>query len=474
MKKIILFTLLFSVISFYSCDDFIDLQNPDEIATTFVLSNYDQAAVALNGIYDGMQTSNYYGRYFVLIPDLMGDDVKQSEDNSNRGTTEYRWERTTTGGITRVIWEDIYDVINRANVVIEAVPNLEAGQAQLDQLLGEALALRALGHFDLVRFFALPYAVGSDAVSGGNGDGGHLGVPLITQPQPATAVPARNTVKEVYDQVIDDLVRAVSLMDDTNNSSVVTMTSAAASALLSRVYLYKEDWVNAEAAASTVIGNSRFSLLSAVNYVGSWDGNVASSESIFEVFFSTADFNGSNHLGYMYSPEGYYDMLPTTDLDDLVATYSDPTNDVRTALWDTSVPVATKYKGPDNAAGTENTKVIRLSEVYLIRAEARARQSDFTGARADLDALRSNRGIAATSSSDADLLDAIAAERRIELAFEGHRLFDIARRGEDLTRNDCQLFNGNCTVTFPDSRFAAPIPQGEVDANPNMQQNEGY
>lgn len=474
MKKIFKNSIVILLLMIMSCsEDFITKSDPDQVTSDFVLSDLEQIEAALIGVYDGLQTPNYYGRYYILIPDLMADGVKQNQDNSNRGTAQYRYEVTTNSGIAQGVWEDIYSVINRANIIIEAVPNVPGDEALKNQVMGEALALRALGHFDLVRFFALPYNLAS-GVTGANGQGGHLGVPLVLSSLTPDAKPSRNTVAEIYDQVIEDLETAKSLMDDATYFSNNKFTAAGASALLARVYLYKGEWAAAEAAATEVINNTSYSLLSAGEYAASWDGTAANSETIFDVVFSVADQNFTDGLGYIYSQNGYYDMLPTTDLDDVLAEISDPANDVRANLWDTSVPIAYKYTGPDNSSGVDNTHVLRLSEIYLIRAEARAKQANVIGARADLNTIRTNRNAANSAATDGGLITAILKERRIELAFEGHRLFDMTRNGENLVRNDCQLTNGNCSVNFPDNRFVHPIPQAEIDVNTNMVQNEGY
>jgi tetratricopeptide (TPR) repeat protein len=474
MKKIFKHSIIIMLLIIMSCsEDFITKTDPDQVTSDFVLSDLEQIKAALIGVYDGLQTPNYYGRYFVLIPDLMADGVKQNQDNSNRGTAQYRYEVTTNSGIAQGVWEDIYSVINRANIIIASVPGVSGDEDLKNQILGEALALRALGHFDLVRFYALPYNIAT-GVSGANGQGGHLGVPVVLSPLTPDATPSRNTVAEVYNQVIEDLEEAKTLMDDAANFSNYKFTSAAASALLARVYLYKEDWAEAEAAATEVINNTAYSLMDFSEYASSWDGIGANSETIFDVAFSIGDQNFTNSVGYIYSPNGYYDMLPTTDLDDVLAEISNPATDVRGDTWDTSVPIALKYTGPDNSAGVDNTRVLRLAEVYLIRAEARAKQAKVNEARADLNALRANRNAPNTTATDGGLVTAILKERRIELAFEGHRLFDLTRTGENLVRNDCQLTNGNCVVNFPDSRFVHPIPQVEIDVNPSMVQNEGY
>jgi starch-binding outer membrane protein, SusD/RagB family len=457
-----------------SCsEDFITKSDPDQVTDDIVLKDITQVQAAVNGIYDGLQTANYYGRYYVLIPDLMGDGVRQNPDNSNRGTAQYRYEVTTNSGVAQGIWEDAYNVINRANVIIAAIPALEGNEALKNQLLGEALASRALAHFDLVRFFALPYNI-TTGVTNANGEGGHAGIPVVTSPLTPDAQLSRNTVSEVYTSVVDDLVQAKGLMNDDEFFSQYHFTSLGASALLARVYLYQEEWAKAEAEATNVINSGRYELLSAAEYANAFDGNEANSEAIFDLKFSTADYLTTNQLGYMYSPSGYYDMLPTTDLDDVLADISDPEVDVRASMWDTSVPVALKYLGPENSAGVDNTHILRLSEIYLIRAEARARNSNPTGAREDLNSLRANRGAENSEATDPGLLSAILKERRVELAFEGHRLFDITRNGENLVRNDCSLPNGNCVVNFPDFRFAHPIPQAEIDVNSSISQNEGY
>ena len=109
----------------------------------------------------------------------------------------------------------------------------------------------------------------------------------------------------------------------------------------------------------------------------------------------------------------------------------------------------------------------------MVRAEARAEQGDFANVRTDLDFIRSRRGIANSAATNGGLVDAIIGERGIELAFEGERLFDLVRKGRDIVRTDC-ILPSNCTVTYPDARFALPIPQAELDINPNMVQNKGY
>ena len=476
MKRILIIAILLIAISFSCTEDFITKENPNEVSTDLVLNDINQISAAVVGIYDGLQDDDYYGKSFILIPDIMAMDVKQQPDNSNRGTSQYKYDAgfNPQNSFAGDLWLEGYRAINKANLILGAIGSVNGDAALKNQIKGETLALRALAHFDLVRYFAFNYTA-SEGAPNANGQGGHLGVPVVTTTLLPNAKPSRNTVAEVYDQVIEDLEESITLMDDTENFSRVRFTKAAAQALLARVNLYKGDWAEAEAAATAVINNTNYSFIATGSYVASWNGNTPNTESIFELQFSNTDNVSSEGLGYIYSPAGYGDFWPTTDLDDVFNEISDPATDVRGALWDTSSdpPVAKKYLGPLNSANVDNTKIFRLSEMYLIRAEARAEQSNFTGSRADLDALRAARGAPASTATDGELIDFIMKERRVELAFEGHAIFDVKRRKMDVTRNDCQTAV-LCTITYPDHHFAIPIPQSEIDVNPNMVQNDGY
>jgi hypothetical protein len=225
--------------------------------------------------------------------------------------------------------------------------------------------------------------------------------------------------------------------------------------------------------ATEVIESGDYQLLSTDNYVGAWSsGN--SPETLFEIAFSEVDDNGSDALGRMYIVEGYGDYLPAGDLLDLI-----PEGDVRLGLFKDDPNLGGDYgsvrvdKYP-NPAVQNSTPVIRLSEVYLIRAEARARTNNEDGAQADLDVIRMRAlpSAAATTATGDALIDAILTERRIELMFEGQRLWDMMRTKQDLVRNNCT--NSVCTLAYPNDRFIIPIPQAELDVNDNIVQNPGY
>lgn len=461
IKNIILSLCLVSLVS--CADDFLELNPHQSVSLDGAIQSVDDYNAAIYGTYSAMQSSNYYGRYFVLVPDVMSDDVKQnSQANRARDFSDY--VVNSNDGIASGMFNTIYNTILRANTVINAKAEIPAAvKAQVDQVVGEAYAIRALAHFDLVRMFAQHYGFSS-----GNT---HAGISIVTEFD-QNSKPGRNTVAEVYAQVLSDLNQAITLMT-IKPPKTSRFSKEAAQALLARVYLYMGDFAKAEAAASSVISSNKFSLVTNANYIKGWE-NGFSSESIFEVAFNSVDNNGSDALGRMYIVEGYGDYLPSQDVLGLI-----PAGDVRLGLFKADKNLSGPYgtvrmnKYP-STLGINNTVVLRLSEMYLIRAEARAKTGNEAGAIEDLNRIR-KRGLATAadvSATGAALVTEIEKERRIELMFEGHRLWDLMRNKRNLTRTNCT--NSVCTLTYPNDRFVAPIPQSEMDANTNMTQNPGY
>ena len=462
--KYIKIIALATILTFTSCgDDLLDLQPFQSVDLETALSSIDDYKAAVFGTYSGLQGSNYYGRYFVLVPDVMSDNVKQNSQ-ANRAQLYSDFDMNATDGIASGMWSTIYNVIARANTIINAEVELPSAVAdQRDQYVGEALTIRALAHFDLVRMFAQHYGFTSD--------NSHLGVPITTVFD-KDAKPSRSTVAEVYAQILSDLNAAIPLLKvDPSNSSRVS--GMAAKALLAKVNLYMGNYSAAEQLSTEVISSGKYSLLSTDAYVGAWSGR-NSSESILEVTFNDVDNNGSDALGRMYVIEGYGDYLPAGDLLALI-----PEGDVRLGLFKEDANLSGDYgsvrvnKYPDPNV-QNSTPILRLSEIYLIRAEARARTNNASGAIEDLDAIRL-RGLptaAATAASGEELIDAIMTERRIELMFEGHRLWDLMRTKQGVTRINCT--NSTCQLAYPNDRFVSPIPQSELDANDNIIQNPGF
>jgi hypothetical protein len=370
----------------------------------------------------------------------------------------------TGHGYETSLWTSIYDGVNQLNMLINANYDPPSGvAAEFTQIKGEAHALRGLALFDLVRMYGQHYTF--------TGDASHPGVPIVLESD-VTILPSRNTVAQVYAQVISDLNTGIGMMSMTRNGPFF-MTKEAAQALLSRVYLYMEDYSNAVSMADAVINSGKYSLVEGAAYVNQFASG-GSSEAILELVNNDTDNSGSDALGAMYRASGYGDYLPAKDLLDLI----DP-DDIRMQMFvvdDKLVGIYASHrvnKWP-TVTNTDNIPVIRLSEVYLNRAEAKAKMGQDAAAQADLDLIR-QRGLATAPGVTATgqaLIDEILIERRIELGYEGHSIHDLMRNKRDIERDD--VSGDVAFMAYPCNFCILPIPQPETDVNPNMTQNAGY
>ncbi|MBJ2173670.1 RagB/SusD family nutrient uptake outer membrane protein [Aureibaculum sp. A20] len=463
-NKIVLLILTGLVLS--CSESFLELTPHQSVADSEALTNLEDYQSSITGVYNKISDADYYGRYMFLIPDVMADDVKQ---NSQANRIIYYAEHVVnvSDGNASSTWTAMFQAVNAVNAIINADVTVPDGvKNQQDHIIGEALALRGLVYFDMVRLYAQHYTFTSDA--------SHLGVPLVLQFD-ATNKPTRNTVKEVYDQIISDMTSAIALMDDDSRSGNSNLLSVSAvKALLSRVYLYKEDWSNAEAMATDVISSPKYNLVPNANYLDLWNKD-NSSESIFEISMTETDNRGGNSIAGLYSEDQYGDYLPSNDV---ISLYE--ANDKRLDVFRVDTFLTGDYapyrmdKYPD-ISGFDNTKVIRLAEIYLIRAEARAKLgTNDSGAQDDLDMVRQRALPTAADNADSgqNLIDAIMLERRLELCFEGQRLWDLMRTKQDIVRNECTALT--CSIAYGSDSLILPIPQNETDANPNIEQNPGY
>jgi hypothetical protein len=339
------------------------------------------------------------------------------------------------------------------------------------------------------------------------------GVPIIlkginTSDAAIALLPSRAPIADVYAQVISDLVAAEAVL--TNPGLGVNFANkAAAQAMLSRVYLYMKDYAKAKEWADkciTLVGPSRLS--NAGGYVAQWR-NSTHQETLFQfTLASNAENNGVNESlqtsfttltapgGALLATGGFGDLVPTISLLNglgitltggnttanfgLNASIASRSSDVRNLLYEpgttgrgASKVECTKYIGKNGFINLDNLPVIRIAEVYLNRAEAMATPGspvfNEAAALADLNTIATNRGLTAFTLSGSPLYEEILNQRRLELAFEGHRFFDLKRLGRDLVK--APHYN---TVAFTDIRILAPLPTSEIDGNKNMVQNAGY
>jgi hypothetical protein len=448
-------------------DEFLEQQPEQQLSIDNAVEDIISLNAAVNGLYSQMQDDNSYGWDLPLIPDLRGDNVYISRQNAGRFIEYGDFTINEENGRAADQWTDMYRLIVNASNIITRVPSVEftsSEQEEADQLLGEAFALRGLTYWNLLRMFATPYSA----------DGGaSLGVPFNNEGTTGEIIsPARETVATGYTQVIADLQSGIDLMT-TNPEGHLGL--AAAQTLLAKVYLYQENWAEAERLATAAINTEGFSLYSdSAAWFGSWGPNFGS-EDLFALVYLPVDANGVNSISGIMDQNGYGDALGT---DDLYNAYSETDYRRSAMVFGDRVDGESGVwflhpKYPTGELGEDYVKIVRLSDAYLIRAEARAELGDEEGARSDLNVVASRRDSEyedATASGD-DLIAAILEERRKEFAFEGDRVFDLMRR--QLSWTNFGTFEDR-QISWDNDKLINPIPRVEIDVNENITQNPGY
>jgi len=273
----------------------------------------------------------------------------------------------------------------------------------------------------------------------------------------------RATLAATYDQVLADLTQAETLLPDatTRNRAV----KATARALRARLHLYRQQWPDAETYATQVLSNSAYGLVTP--YRAFSNAPFLTSESVLEISYSNADANTMWNNWFPSALGGQYNFQPVPAT---IALLNDPAvGGGRSALLaSTTINGAPAIYGnlySRTAQRDDPSYVLRVAELYLIRAEARARQGKLTLALADLNAVRTRAGVpASTASTAADLLLAIENERRVEFAFEADRWFDLVRTGRA----------GTVLGVTDTRKWVFPIPYNDLVADPDLEQNTGY
>lgn len=472
--------LLIAAVTVVSCDEFLDREPTTQVSKEQILSDVTGVEFVLAGAYNAMAGGNYYQSSFTVLAELRGGNVKYGKGVTpaveNSYNPAYRFENVydESSEVNYKFYDSIYEIISAANNVIQAMPNVTDGTEDLrNQLLGEALFIRAICHFDLARLYAQPYVYSAS--------GDHLGIVTLDAPVDVFAQPSRAKLYQTYELIINDLTRASELMGNgrTGTYQVAYASRSAAEALLARVYLYKRDWNNAKLWATKVIDSPLFELAENGDYLAEWAARNPGSE---DIFILSQDQNQVVSISKWLGADTQNFDSYTTMSKDLFNLYEP--DDVRLGLlhfnpagFENGVQVydtlMTKYHSLEQVE--RYIPILRLSEVYLIRAEAAAEVDDWVTARSDLNAIRLRaRPTAETVKTSGEALKTeIFNERRRELAYEGHIFFDLTRRGMDIVREDCNA-GANHNITFPDYRLVYPIPEIASRYNENMEQNANY
>lgn len=478
-------TLFFLIFSLQSCSDFLEQEPGTQTSVDELLQNKQGVVTALTGLYTELE-ANVKDERFAVYADLQGGNLKftPTASGSSRGQISpsgnieqvYSFDDLALTSNYKSFYDGSYDIINQANLILEYTPALtDATDEEKKQIKAEALTIRAYAHFLLSQVYSQNYSYTSDA--------SHLGIVYNTKSIKAgIEYPERETVANTYNLIITDLKTAI------DNYSVLVLSGPvysyfnlnSAKALLARVYLQKNDWTNAYETANDVITNSGIRLTEKENYLAEWAKTDLPVSEILLEFSIPRDSEGiagnsmSSYFGYT-SATSYNKYVAS---DDLVTLYEN--TDLRKQLFLTQ-PLQTLVNGVLTPVNYNFTKkfqnnagyvAFRLSEMYLIRAEAALETNKPDEAMADINTIRA-RANATLLTNTANLKENILLERRKELCFEGHLFFDLVRNHKNISRND-GCISTSCSMTYPSLKFVLPIPTFNTNLNPNLQQNDSY
>jgi starch-binding outer membrane protein, SusD/RagB family len=438
-----------------SCSKILDVTSPNSVEDATVFTSLPGLLNARIGMYSTLQDKNYYGGSFPLISECYTDNgTTGGYDVIDLNEIAYR-AVTPTNLYVQNIYLAIYNTIYTANKIINNIDNVPDVPAdQKSNILGEALFVRAMGEFDLLRLYGEHW----DKTSA-------YGISIVLNSDSIKASVPRSTVDQSYTQILADLNQAISLLNTYNGNQYIS--PSAGNALLARVSLYYKDYPTAITAAGLVISDNTFSLFPTGEVTKIYTDRLTA-ESVFELEFDLQNQSTYNILTYsrIDALRSDVNFIASQNLNDF---FLSRPSDTRGVLVDTvNEDASIQPDGRSQKYRGETTKdnsgfILRLAEMYLIRAEAAGR----TLGLADLNTLRTNRGLTALLPSDVpddnSYTNAILDERRAELNFEGARLYDLARTGQV----EAVLGAGVQPIM--------PIPQREISAtNSVVTQNPGY
>ncbi len=492
-NKLYICAVVALMIAATGCEKIVVLEPKNSITPEVALGDVDGYQSVLISVYDRMQSYGYYGRDMALMGDALTDNIfTVAAQAGNRYATVNLNTRNAHYGI----WSNAYSCVNELNNIISGIdnlPNVPASKKALQtRVKAEALALRGLVYFDIARVYG--YEPTKVPTTGTNANFNKSAVLRLTPTKLATDadLKPRSTIVEVYNSIEKDLLASIAAFTSLG-ASVPTnpyrVTQSATHAMLGKVYLYwGKDALAVQEFDKAMAPAISFAKLSTAGNAASDFKKVPHPESLFELNYvqsvEVVGVTGSNDGLFTYTQ-------PTTTNASNVATFGGQTvsNELlalfettddrralifnsRTGTTSTTYNWANKYPG-SNGAYTDNVKIIRFSDVLLMKAEALANQGLYADAAAIVVQLRTNRnatvvGVPVTIA----IIDYIQDERRRELFFEGHRWFDLKRLGRTITK-PAQAPSASALLAT-DYRILAPIPSGEISLNPALPQNPSY
>ncbi|SMO50467.1 RagB/SusD family nutrient uptake outer membrane protein [Gracilimonas mengyeensis] len=487
--KLIKSLLIVLLVVSWGCDDqILNKQSPNEVTAASFYKTEEDAVAAINAVYDPLQYRGLFTNSYWSIGDITSDDADKGDGGKSDGPAWWEFDLfdiKSTNSLLTESWADSYTGIYRANIALERIPDIEMDNNLKQRLMGEAKFLRGFYYFWLVRLF---------------GD-----VPLITEPQSLGDLKVSRTPKEeVYAFLIKDLSEAAEVLPETySGSDLGRITKGAANGMLAKVYMWRKDWQKAADHSKKVIDSGVYELLE--NYGDNFEQEFENSkESVFEIQYVEGGPNGpwgntadGNIIHISTAPrnsgmpglEGWGFNMPTQDLVDAFEE-GDPRLEA-TVLMEGSTIGGKEYNPEWSSTGynsrkylikTEgfigwgedspvNVRVMRYSEVLLMYAEALNELGETAQAYPYVNQVRARAGLddLAAGMGQSAFREAVYHERRVELAQEGHRWWDLVRTGRAL---DVMRAQGRDNIQ--EHHLLFPIPQSEIDVNPELTQNPGY
>lgn len=465
MKKInyILTTFMIGLLLFSCSKESLEPTLADTLPPgVFSVEDYRQY---VDGGYRIMADYRYWGRNTIITGEVRADNV-YANLNSGRFTIIAQMSYNSQTGDVADMMNYIYGTLATINIVINSTPEDVTSDpseiAEMRHMMGEAYAIRALAHFDLVRLY------GQQHVSG-QGGMNSLGVSYVKEFRGEEQFIPRSTVAENLNDIYADLNMALSLMNSSlNDNSKVRITTHAVQAIKSRVATYFKDYETARTASEAII--NQFNIIPANQLVESWSSQTPASNSIFELAQLTGENNGINGIANIYRGASYGDIQVLNAFpQDAEFGPNDVRNSPQMIGLDSNNRLRNLGKYPTMGTFVDNIRVLRYEEVVLNYAEALLSTNPALALQ-HLNSIPLNRE--GTTYAEANI-DNILKERRKELAFEGFRFDDLARHGRSIPVLDpnVQTHGG---PEFGSFRYALPIPEREINANQNSTQNFGY
>lgn len=494
-KYLIILTIGMLAVS--SCKDMLQTEPKQSISPEIALTTPTGVNALLNNIYTSFGGSGNYGLARILSPEVQTDNVINTSTNNN----SYRTQEANQVGTTLGNWTDNYGQIYRANLVIDAIDNgimVGGTAAERNTYKGEALFFRSLAYFQLAMSYS--YLPGNEV------NGWNKGVPLVTIPTKKledVIYPERATNVETYNFIKADLNAAIAILTNSSRASKAYVSKAAAQALLSRVSLYTLDLdatiSNSTAVLTTTSINSKPTSIATTgtDLVTMWRTFKDKSESIWQINKNSPDNLGTGSIQSWFSiypkpinssSTGNPARISFADLRVAPAFYAlFDAADIRrnqliegpyTKSGQAGLYYSNKYNGTGGENGLDDIVVFRTSEMLLNRAEAYARKGDAASvlsAITDVNVIRTRAGLTAiaNTSTAVTVLAEVLLQRRLELAFEGHRWNDLVRTKSNIVKDPASLY-ATAGVDYTDRRILAQIPTAQIDVNTKLVQNPGY